>query len=191
MASTDGRVDILMVEDNPNDEELTLHELRKYHLANTIQVVRDGQEALEYIFCTGRYADRDVNEHPNVILLDIKLPFVDGLEVLRRVNQLRCGVRTPECQMEAGVDSAGVDAGQKTQDLLHALGVPEQLTKQSLADEQVGQAATDCRRRASKGDAEEHAKCRPDSERQPERAEAFEQNHRGGPIARGAVDRDE
>jgi len=67
MASADGRVDILMVEDNPNDEELTLHELRKYHLANTIQVVRDGQEALEYIFCTGRYADRDVNEHPNVI----------------------------------------------------------------------------------------------------------------------------
>ena len=63
MASADGRVDILMVEDNPNDEELTLHELRKYHLANTIQVVRDGQEALEYIFCTGRFADRDVNEH--------------------------------------------------------------------------------------------------------------------------------
>ena len=87
MASRDGRVDILMVEDNPNDEELTLHELRKYHLANTIQVVRDGQEALEYIFCTGRYADRDVNEHPHVILLDIKLPFIDGLEVLRRVKQ--------------------------------------------------------------------------------------------------------
>ena len=87
MANTDGRVDILMVEDNPNDEELTLHELRKYHLANTIQVVRDGQEALEYIFCTGRYADRDVNEHPNVILLDIKLPFIDGLEVLRRIKQ--------------------------------------------------------------------------------------------------------
>src|SRR5947209_6813364 len=87
MASRDGRVDILMVEDNPNDEELTLHERRKYHLANTIQVVRDGQEALEYIFCTGRYADRDVNEHPNVILLDIKLPFIDGLEVLRRVKQ--------------------------------------------------------------------------------------------------------
>src|SRR5216110_2790067 len=87
MASRDGRVDILMVEDNPNDEELTLHELRKYHLANTIKVVRDGQEALEYIFCTGRYADRDVTEHPHVILLDIKLPFIDGLEVLRRIKQ--------------------------------------------------------------------------------------------------------
>ena len=87
MASSDGRVDILMVEDNPNDEELTLHELHKYHLANTIKVVRDGQEALEYIFCTGRYADRDVTDHPHVILLDIKLPFIDGLEVLRRIKQ--------------------------------------------------------------------------------------------------------
>ena len=87
MASSDGRVDILMVEDNPNDEELTLHELHKYHLANTIKVVRDGQEALEYIFCTGRYADRDVTDHPHVTLLDIKLPFIDGLEVLRRIKQ--------------------------------------------------------------------------------------------------------
>src|SRR5437773_10841031 len=87
MASPDGRVDILMVEDNPNDEELTLHELRKYHLANTIQVVRDGQEALDYIFCTGPYAERDINEHPHVILLDTKLPFIDGLEVLRRTKQ--------------------------------------------------------------------------------------------------------
>ena len=86
MASPDGRVDILMVEDNPNDEELTLHELRKYHLVNTIQVVRDGQEALEYIFCTGRYADRDVTDHPHVILLDIKLPLIDGIEVLRRIK---------------------------------------------------------------------------------------------------------
>ena len=87
MADADGRVDILMVEDNPNDEELTLHELRKYHLANRIQVVRDGQEALDYVFCTGRYANRQITEQPSVILLDIKLPFVDGLEVLRRIKQ--------------------------------------------------------------------------------------------------------
>jgi CheY-like chemotaxis protein len=86
MADTDGRVDILMVEDNPNDEELTLHELRKYHLANRIHVVRDGQEALDYIFCTGRYANRQIADQPSVILLDIKLPFVDGLEVLRRIK---------------------------------------------------------------------------------------------------------
>jgi two-component system response regulator len=76
-----------MVEDNPHDEELTLHELRKYHLANKIQVVRDGQEALEYIFCSGRYANRSITDQPHVILLDIKLPLVDGLEVLRRIKQ--------------------------------------------------------------------------------------------------------
>jgi two-component system response regulator len=87
MADTEGRVDILMVEDNPNDEELTLHELRKYHLANRIQVVRDGQEAVDYVFCTGPYAHRDIADHPHVILLDIKLPFIDGLEVLRRIKK--------------------------------------------------------------------------------------------------------
>ena len=87
MANSDGRVDILMVEDNANDEALTLHELAKYQLTNRVQVVRDGQEALEYIFCTGRYATRDIKDQPNVILLDIKLPFIDGLEVLRRIKQ--------------------------------------------------------------------------------------------------------
>ena len=87
MANSDGRVDILMVEDNANDEALTLHELAKNQLTNRVQVVRDGQEALEYIFCTGRYATRDIKDQPNVILLDIKLPFIDGLEVLRRIKQ--------------------------------------------------------------------------------------------------------
>jgi two-component system response regulator len=87
VASSDGSVDILMVEDNHNDEELTLHELHKYHLTNKIHVVRDGQEALEYVFCSGRYAGRDINDQPHVILLDIKLPFIDGLEVLRRIKQ--------------------------------------------------------------------------------------------------------
>jgi two-component system response regulator len=87
MADIDSSVDILMVEDNANDEALTLHELRKYHLTNRIQVVRDGQEALEYVFCTGRYATRDIKDQPHVILLDIKLPFVDGLEILRRIKQ--------------------------------------------------------------------------------------------------------
>jgi two-component system response regulator len=87
MADTDSSVDILMVEDNANDEALTLHELAKYHLTNRIQVVRDGQEALEYIFCTGRYEKRDIKEQPHVILLDIKLPYVDGLEILKRIKQ--------------------------------------------------------------------------------------------------------
>jgi CheY-like chemotaxis protein len=87
MADNDSSVDILMVEDNANDEALTLHELAKYHLTNRIRVVRDGQEALEYIFCTGRYASRDIKEQPHVILLDIKLPYIDGLEILKRIKQ--------------------------------------------------------------------------------------------------------
>jgi two-component system response regulator len=87
MAASESGIDILMVEDNANDEELTLHALRKYRLANNIRVVRDGEEALEYIFCTGRYEGRDIEDRPHVILLDIKLPMVDGLEVLRRIKQ--------------------------------------------------------------------------------------------------------
>jgi len=86
VAAVDGGVDILMVEDNPDDEQLTLRAFAKHHLTNKIQVVRDGQEALDYIFCKGRYADRQISDHPNVILLDIKLPLVDGIEVLRRIK---------------------------------------------------------------------------------------------------------
>ncbi|GAB4440118.1 MAG: response regulator [Anaerolineae bacterium] len=79
-------VEILLVEDNPDDVELTLHALRKHNLANRIEVVRDGAEALEFVFATGAYAGRNVENGPRVILLDLKLPKVDGLEVLRRVK---------------------------------------------------------------------------------------------------------
>jgi two-component system response regulator len=79
-------VEILLVEDNPNDVELTLHALKKNNIANSIHVVRDGAEALEYIFGSGAYAGRDVNHTPKVILLDLKLPKVDGMEVLRRIK---------------------------------------------------------------------------------------------------------
>ncbi|MCZ7542862.1 MAG: response regulator [Anaerolineae bacterium] len=79
-------VEILLVEDNPDDVELTLHALRKHNLANRIEVVRDGAEALEFLFATGAYAGRNVENGPRVILLDLKLPKVDGLEVLRRVK---------------------------------------------------------------------------------------------------------
>lgn len=76
--------EILIVEDNPNDLELTMRILKKHNLANRIEVVRDGAEALEFVFRTGAYTDRDSN--PSVILLDIKLPKVDGLEVLRQIK---------------------------------------------------------------------------------------------------------
>ena len=86
MAAVEGGVDILMVEDNPDDEQLTLRALGKHHLTNKIHVVRDGQEALDYVFCKGKYAGRQITDHPHVILLDIKLPLIDGIEVLRRIK---------------------------------------------------------------------------------------------------------
>jgi two-component system response regulator len=79
-------VEILLVEDNPNDVELALHALKKHNLSNRIHVVRDGAEALEFLFCTGAYAERHLEDGPKVILLDLKLPLVDGLEVLRRIK---------------------------------------------------------------------------------------------------------
>ena len=79
-------IEILLVEDNPNDVELTLRALKKNNLTNRVHVVKDGAEALEYIFATGPYAYRKIEDHPRVILLDLKLPKVDGLEVLRKIK---------------------------------------------------------------------------------------------------------
>jgi two-component system, response regulator len=78
-------VEILLVEDNPNDEMLALHAFKKHNLANKVFVVRDGEEALDYVFCHGAYANRQF-ENPRVILLDKKLPLVDGMEVLRQIR---------------------------------------------------------------------------------------------------------
>jgi two-component system, response regulator len=79
-------VEILLVEDNPDDVQLTLRELRRHHLANKVQVARDGAEALEFVFSAGPYAGRDISHQPKMILLDLKLPKVDGLEVLHRLK---------------------------------------------------------------------------------------------------------
>ena len=79
-------IEILLVEDNPNDVELTLRALKKNNLTNRVHVVKDGAEALEYIFANGPYAYRKIEDHPRVILLDLKLPKVDGLEVLRKIK---------------------------------------------------------------------------------------------------------
>jgi CheY-like chemotaxis protein len=77
---------IMLVEDNPDDEALTLRALRKNHVQNDVVVARDGREALEYLFGTGAYAERGPRLKPVVILLDLKLPLIDGLEVLRRLR---------------------------------------------------------------------------------------------------------
>ena len=80
-------LDILLVEDSPHDAELTVRALQTQNLANRIQVLEDGAEALDFIFCRGKYASRNFAERPKVVLLDLKLPKVSGLEVLRAVKQ--------------------------------------------------------------------------------------------------------
>ena len=85
------QVDILLVEDSPSDAELTIRALKKRNLSNHLLHVSDGQEALDFLFCTGTYAGRPVDAQPRVIMLDLKLPKVNGIEVLR---QIRANERT-------------------------------------------------------------------------------------------------
>jgi CheY-like chemotaxis protein len=80
------QMEILLVEDNPDDVELTLHALHEENLANRIRVVRDGEEALEFLFCEGAHATRSFDRPPRLVLLDLKLPKVDGMEVLKRLK---------------------------------------------------------------------------------------------------------
>lgn len=79
-------VEILLVEDNPTDAELTMRALKKHNLANKLVWVKDGAEALDFIFATGAYAARKIDNPPKVVLLDLHLPKVDGMEVLRRLK---------------------------------------------------------------------------------------------------------
>jgi CheY-like chemotaxis protein len=78
---------ILLVEDNPDDEALAIRALKRHHIGNEIVVAHDGVEAIDYLFGTGQYAGRDITLKPTVVLLDLKLPRVDGLEVLRRIRE--------------------------------------------------------------------------------------------------------
>ena len=84
--SENREIEILLVEDNQDDLEMTLRSLRKANLANHIQIARDGAEALEFIFCEGTHAGRKIENAPKVVLLDLKLPKIDGMEVLKRVK---------------------------------------------------------------------------------------------------------
>jgi two-component system response regulator len=80
------KVEILLVEDNPHDAEMTIRALKKANLANKLIHVKDGAEALDFIFAKGSFADREVENKPKVILLDIKMPKIDGIEVLRQIK---------------------------------------------------------------------------------------------------------
>jgi CheY-like chemotaxis protein len=77
---------ILLVEDNPDDEALAIRAFKRHHIGNEVIVAHDGVEALDYLFGTGIYADRDLSIKPTVVLLDLKLPCLDGIEVLRRIR---------------------------------------------------------------------------------------------------------
>lgn len=77
---------ILLVEDNPDDQKLTVRALKKNNITNDIIITEDGVQALDYLFCTGQYAERDFSQRPALVLLDLKLPKIDGLEVLRRLR---------------------------------------------------------------------------------------------------------
>jgi two-component system response regulator len=82
----DNKVEVLLVEDNPHDAEMTIRALRKVNLANKLIHVKDGAQALDFIFAKGEFAGREIEDRPKVILLDIKMPKVDGIEVLRQIK---------------------------------------------------------------------------------------------------------
>lgn len=96
-------IEVLLVEDNPHDLDLALRALRKHRIANSIHVVTDGEAALDFLFARGQYAGRSVNHQPRVVFLDLKLPKVDGLDVLR---QLKSDERTRKIPIVVVTSSA-------------------------------------------------------------------------------------
>jgi two-component system, response regulator len=106
-------IDILLVEDNENDIELTLRALKKNNIANNIYVIMDGAEALEYFFATGKYDGRDMNLIPKLVILDLKLPKVDGLEILRKIKADERTKTIPVVVLTSSKEEKDVLAGYK------------------------------------------------------------------------------
>jgi two-component system response regulator len=113
--TVDGAVEILLVEDDPDDVKLTLHALKKSNITNRIFVATDGAEALDFVFCTGAHSNRTM-EAPKVVFLDIKLPKVDGLEVLRRIRADARTATLPVVLLTSSREERDVAAGYR----LHA-----------------------------------------------------------------------
>ena len=105
---------ILVVEDNPDDVELLLRALRKNNIANDIVITHDGAEALDYLFCTGAYADRDKTAMPRIILLDLKLPKLNGLQVLERLRADERTMLTPVIILTSSKEEQDLISGYKT-----------------------------------------------------------------------------
>ena len=102
---------ILLVEDNPDDEILTLRALKKANVANRIEVVRDGAEALDFVFGAGNYAGRDTSDMPQLILLDLKLPKVSGLQVLERIRSDERTKRIPVVILTSSTEEIDIKSG--------------------------------------------------------------------------------
>lgn len=115
-------VEILLVEDNPSDLELSLRALKETNLCNSIHVARDGEEALDFIFCRGKYSGKQLNELPRVVLLDLKLPLIDGMEVLRQVRADPRTKHIPVVVLTASTEERDVVES-------YALGVNSYITK--------------------------------------------------------------
>ena len=119
---TQKAVDILLVDDNPDDVELALYALRRNQLANQIQIVKDGVEALDFLFCRGQFENRDCSRRPKLVLLDLKMPKLNGLDVLKAIRE------NPET---AGIPVVILTTSKEDRDLIESyrLGVNSYIVK--------------------------------------------------------------
>lgn len=105
----DTPVDILFIEDNLHDAEMTMRALKAHHVSNQIYHLKDGAEALDFLFGRGHYAGRDVNQHPRLVLLDIKMPKVDGIEVLAKIKNHELTKKIPVVMLTSSKEDPDIE----------------------------------------------------------------------------------